>query len=321
MLLNLYSTPYGIHAYRLQRELETCRNSPEEAECRRLTKDLEDLQRISYQKQMKYHTYPQGMKRTPDGTVFQPLQHQHTPSSGNPQIIQVVKKSMPSQVHCNTNTREADGRRWRNREINQCENAVTISSPKGVLDDEWFTEEDECEDWELQALAEVSELTALDLDDNDSDELTEEVGDIICHDSVRRDTTLARNFVTNKEGDGMPKQGPHQGQTGHPTPGYSANSSSLALRAFPPVTTRSVSVGYTTGQLPPKKSRIQQSSSSSAPAPLSSNFHPAILPAAVADSSACSNPLRKRPGQFIYKPPGQQQQQVTTLATAAGYSL
>ena len=41
-------------AYRIQQELELCRNSPEETECKILKKQLENLQCESYKKQMKF---------------------------------------------------------------------------------------------------------------------------------------------------------------------------------------------------------------------------------------------------------------------------
>ena len=312
------STALLWHTYRLQRELEACRNSSEEAECRRLSKELEDLQRMSYQKQMKYHTYAQGMKKTSDGNVFQPLQLQSTHLSRNPHTIQFVKKSMPSQAHCSTSVKGLDGRMWRKGELEQREDAATNSSMEGVVDDEWLTGEDECEDWELEALAEASELTALDLDE-DSDDFMEEEEEMASHGSIVRDATLLRKSLTR--GDGTYQQGtqvkavPPQGQIGHTTPGYLSSSS--ALTALPPT---SVSVGHGTGQRPLKNSRIQQQNSSfPLPSRLPLPPPPPLLIqlATVADTSTCSNPVRKRPGQSIYKPPGQQQ----VTASATGYSI
>ena len=57
-----------------------------------------------------------------------------------------------------------------------------------MVEDEWMSEEGECEDWELEALAEASELTALDLDDD---------SDVCILDDEEEEEIVCDNFTVN----------------------------------------------------------------------------------------------------------------------------
>lgn len=162
---------------RLQKELEDCRNCPEESECHRLKKELEELQRISYQRQMNYS---HSRRNTTTGT-----QHRSA------QMPSYVNRSRPvTSNHMNLSRLSrtaADLGRKRD------ENTTTMHSNAAVdedefVDDEWFkADEDVCQDWELQALAEASELTDLVMDDEDDDDAFME------EDNAKRPLDVTRN--------------------------------------------------------------------------------------------------------------------------------
>ena len=170
--------------YRLQREIEACRNSSEEVECRHLTRELENLQRMSYQKQMKYHSFPQATKRRDQDVSLRHTDHHNAQSSHSAQrnIASSGARKAARRTHTSTTLLDCDkttggsDRDWN-------------SSEKGVIEDDWMLGESECEDWELEALAEASELTALDLDD-DSDVC-------ILSDDEEEEETVCDNFTTN----------------------------------------------------------------------------------------------------------------------------
>ena len=75
--------------YRLQKELETCKDCPEEVTCESLTKELEELQKQCYHKQMRQHLSLQNTSKKIQGGSnsfqrqtghYNPYTHQYVPA-------------------------------------------------------------------------------------------------------------------------------------------------------------------------------------------------------------------------------------------------
>lgn len=168
-----YSIYCFVFACRLQREIEACRNSSEEAECHQLTKELENLQRMSYQKQMKYHsisrTAKKGMNRSP--IHHSDCRNLHSSQADNDHQNSILEERRVTPLEQTSHTSgvtmaDCEGETHKRSRCERAENSSSVK--KRVADGEWLTgDQDECEDWELEALAEASELTTLDLSGDD----------------------------------------------------------------------------------------------------------------------------------------------------------
>lgn len=76
--------------YSLQSELDACKNSPEEQKCQELGKELNDLQRKCYHKQMKLQTARQSRMVAPSTNQHLPQMPAHVGHSGECDEAEVI---------------------------------------------------------------------------------------------------------------------------------------------------------------------------------------------------------------------------------------
>lgn len=224
LLMNIWSInlelPMSfVYHCRLQRELEACKNCPEELVCQSLSKELEELQKRCYHKQMRQH-FPQqrgsigtNSSAIPSGNStsfrisghYNPYTHQYVPARN---VFQGVAPSRPDSSTSGSTT--ADNLRGGETLVNNSgfQDEQNLSwgyegdnSEMSLVDEEWLMDDDDNDDIsveldksELALLEDDLHTTFNDINDPPMDkDFTEDNRNLRVLHSVQRNGRLAES--------------------------------------------------------------------------------------------------------------------------------
>ena len=207
-----------VYHCRLQRELEACKNCPEELLCQSLSKELEELQKKCYHKQMRQH-FPQqrGSAGNNSSTIpsvnstffrisghYNPYTHQYVPARN-------VSQGMASSRPDSSTSAGTTADNWRGRETlgndSGFQDEQDLSwvcegdNEMSLVDEEWLMDDDDNDDMnveldksELALLEDDLHTTFSDMNDPTMDkDFTEDNRNFRVPHSIQRNGTLTGN--------------------------------------------------------------------------------------------------------------------------------
>lgn len=183
-LLKTFRFNVEFYICRLQRELEACKECPEELACQHFRTELEELQKRCYHKEMSQHLPLQrstGSKSTStpneNNTAFRrsghynPYTHQYVPAR---KLFQSVAPSRPSLLHTSSGVSGLKGKKSGETSVDDsgfqddsldCEG----DSELNLVDEEWLMEDSdinmELDERELALLEDNLHKVFIDIDD------------------------------------------------------------------------------------------------------------------------------------------------------------
>lgn len=303
-----------MYTCRLQRELESCKACPEEAECEAAHRQLRELQQKCYHHQMKRQ-----LDRQKNGVQNKSLDLGRQSGHYNPYTCQYVPAPKPSMnnsidegslsnsiLQSNSNNNGVLKQGLVQKETFQEDNCKLVDDEWLMTGDEKYLDEDE---WDMESLEDKTEddITAIDDDWDNFDIPLFNMQQLSRCDSGMVKTSLTSSY---KQGDSME---PNATKTVHPN---HQQPKSMTSRAKKVVTGRSQPKSELQRNVTQSGQTHGRSISASLPCniitkanwdmPRNRMSTETMIPSAalITDSPDPDCALRKRSGQSIYKAPG-----------------